>query len=66
MNVPWLVRVTQPREAQSGRPHSAGSESLTRREGAVLGQNQKFGKYTTLVNVSAKSPTSVNALAGNG
>jgi hypothetical protein len=43
-----------------------GSESLTGREGAVLGQNQKFGEYTTLVNISAKSPTLVNALAGNG
>jgi hypothetical protein len=55
-----------PREAQSGRPHPAGSESFTRREGAVLGQNQKCGEYTTLINASAKSPTSVNALAGNG
>src|SRR5271166_1755876 len=66
MNTPWVVGVTRPREAQSGRPHPAGSESFTRREGAVLGQNQKFGKYTTLINASAKSPTSVNALAGNG
>jgi hypothetical protein len=32
----------------------------------VLGQNQKFGEYTTLVNVSAKSTTLVNALAANG
>src|SRR5271166_6592863 len=66
MNTPWVVGVTRPREAQSGRPHPAGSESFTRREGAVLGQNQKFGKYTTLINASAKSPTSVNALPGNG
>jgi|SRR5271166_3785553 len=66
MNTPWVVGVTRPREAQSGRPHPARSESFSRREGAVLGQNQKFGKYTTLVNASAKSPTSVNALAGNG
>src|SRR5208337_4176245 len=56
MNTPWVVGVTRPREAQSGRPHPARSESFSRREGAVLGQNQKFGKYTT----------SVNALAGNG
>lgn len=33
---------------------------------AVLGQNQKFGEYTTLVNISAKSPTLVNAWAGYG
>src|SRR5271166_2994071 len=66
MNTPWVVGVTRPREAQSGRPHPAGSESFTRREGAVLGQNQKFGESTTLINASAKSPTSVNALAGNG
>ena len=32
----------------------------------MLGQNQKFGEYTTLVNVSAKSTTLVNALAANG
>ena len=29
-------------------------------------KTRNFGKYTTLINAFAKSPTSVNALAGNG
>jgi hypothetical protein len=32
----------------------------------VLGLDQKFSKYTTSVNASAKSTTSVNGLAANG
>jgi hypothetical protein len=60
----WLADRLRAQKGQV-KYQGSGSTDLLFNEGLVLGLNQHFGEYTISVNTSAKSPTLVNAVAGN-